>query len=90
MSRLIPFTLRAPHNMPIRKILIQEASIYSVIVEKTKITVKMQGGYDWVNLNPSKADTKFWYQYKRSDLVSNGSKRWDMPSPDPMALEQLR
>jgi hypothetical protein len=86
-SRLIPFTLRAKGNAIVRKVLINESAISSVYITKYDIVVTMKNeGHSYINRNPSKTDFKFWQQYKRRE---EKEVRWDMPSPDPLAMEEL-
>lgn len=88
---LIPFTLRAKPGYFIRKVLLNESDITTVYVDKYSILVTMRSsGQTWVNRNPSKTDFRFWQNYKRSAEKLETVQRWDMPSPDPLTLEELR
>lgn len=77
-----------------RKVTIQPSQIKKVIVEPRQILLTHVDGTTLTNPNPSPQERSFWLNYKKIEpIVQQTGKqqpiRWDMPSPDPLAMAML-
>jgi hypothetical protein len=71
----------------VNRIPLTPLQITRVLVEPQRITVTCTNGSKYVNSKPCQEEIAFWSKYRVP--VEQTSLRWDMPSPDPLAMAAL-
>ncbi len=78
------FTLRTARTS--RQVPLTTTQIKKVLVEPRRIVVHCIDGCTHVNSNPTPKERAYWSKYGPPKKTS---VRWDMPTPDPMAMALL-